>query len=77
MKPWGGKRGLKKRRESDEKKKALCKKLNYRLVESSFDEEITLEAAGRKLRRFIKLKEWLTNAKTLAKVLNVGYKIFL
>lgn len=57
VKPWGGKKGLTRRRENDEKKKALCKKLGYRLVEFKFDEEITLEAAGRKLRRFIELKE--------------------
>lgn len=57
VKPWGGKKGLKKRRENDEKKKALCKKLDYRLVEFLFDEGITLEAAGRKLRRFIELKQ--------------------
>ena len=50
---WGGEDGLKKRTENDRKKKALCKKLGYRLVEYRYDEQITTESVERKLKRFL------------------------
>ena len=41
VKPWGGKRGLEKRIANDKKKRALCRRLGYRLVEIRYSEELS------------------------------------
>lgn len=47
-KHWGGEEGLAKRRPNDARKRLLCQKLGYRLVELRYDQPIT-EDAVRKL----------------------------
>jgi len=49
---WGGKDGFEKRTENDRKKKQLCKKLGYRLVEFDYAEKIEEELIRKKLARF-------------------------
>lgn len=50
---WGGEEGLKKRIESDRKKKVLCKKLGYNLIEFKYNEDLTVENVERKLRKYL------------------------
>ena len=50
---WGGEEGLKKRIENDRKKKRLCKKLGYHLVEIKYTEEVTTQLVKEKLANFI------------------------
>jgi hypothetical protein len=50
---WGGKEGLEKRLENDKKKKRLCKKLGYHLIEFKYTEEITEQLVKKKIAKFI------------------------
>lgn len=53
---WGGKEGLEKRIENDKKKKLLCKKLGYTLIEFKFSEDITEELVKKRMTKFIEVK---------------------
>jgi hypothetical protein len=55
IKHWGGEEGLKKRIENDQKKKQLCKKLGYHLIEIKYNEEINQKLIKEKLKNFIDL----------------------
>ncbi|KGJ92139.1 hypothetical protein [Colwellia psychrerythraea] len=50
---WGGKEGLKKRKENDKKKKMLCKELGYQLIEFKFSENLTEQLVKKRLSKFI------------------------
>jgi len=50
---WGGKEGLEKRIANDEKKKRLCKKLGYHLIEVKYTEEISEELVRKKVVKVI------------------------
>ncbi len=54
IKHWGGEEGLKKRMESDKRKKKICKSLGYELIEYRHDEEISEKNLVRKLRKLIR-----------------------
>jgi len=49
----GGEAGLKKRILNDEKKKYLCKKLNYKLVEVDFEDDITIPNLFSRFRDYL------------------------
>ena len=51
---WGGEEGLNKRVERDRKKKTLCKRLGYNLIEFKYDEDLTVENVEKKLRKYLK-----------------------
>lgn len=51
---WGREEGLNKRIESDRKKKMLCKKLGYSLIEFQYDEALAIENVESKLRKYLK-----------------------
>jgi len=53
---WGGKEGLEKRIENDKKKKRLCKKLGYTLIEFKFSEDINEELVKKRMAKFIEIK---------------------
>jgi hypothetical protein len=53
IKHWGGDEGLAKRRSNDRRKRALCKKLGYTLIEFRFDEELTDAAVRVRLERHL------------------------
>lgn len=53
---WGGKDGLKARLQNDKKKKALCKKLGYDLVEFTYKESITFELVTDRLAKYLHLE---------------------
>ena len=50
---WGGQEGLAKRQLNDRRKRALCKQLQYNLVEFKFSEPLTEDSVRRKLKRFL------------------------
>lgn len=50
---WGGESGLKKRQENDKKKKILCKKVGYTLIEFQFSENLSEDAVRKKLSRYL------------------------
>jgi hypothetical protein len=50
---WGGEDGLKKRQENDRRKRALCKKLGYTLLEFAYSEELSEDAVAKRLRRHV------------------------
>lgn len=50
---WGGDEGLAKRQANDRRKRALCKRLGYTLVEFRFDEELTEAAVESRLQRHL------------------------
>ena len=50
---WGGKEGLEKRVANDHKKKQLCKKLGYHLVEFRYSEELSANQVRKKLANII------------------------
>jgi hypothetical protein len=60
---WGGTEALNKRMENDRKKRMLCKKLGYNLIEFKYDEDLTVEnkialrttADKREIKDFLKL----------------------
>jgi hypothetical protein len=53
IKHWGGEEGLRKRIESDKRKRKICQKVGYHLVEFNYDEELTEKTIRRKLLRFL------------------------
>lgn len=57
IKHWGGERGLSERVERDKRKKRLCKKEGYYLIEFKYDESLTVEYVEKKLRRFLKKRQ--------------------
>lgn len=50
---WGGKEGLEKRVENDKKKRVLCKKLGYHLIEIKYTEDISEELVRKKVANVI------------------------
>jgi hypothetical protein len=50
---WGGEEELKKRKANDRKKRALCKSLNYNLIEFTFREDISVDLILKKLGNYI------------------------
>ena len=50
---WGGEEGLKKRQENDRKKKILCKKVGYTLIEFHHFEELSEEVVWKKLSPYL------------------------
>ncbi len=51
---WGGEEGLNKRIKNDKKKKRICEKLEYTLIEFKFSEKITEDAVRNKVSSFLK-----------------------
>jgi hypothetical protein len=49
---WGGEEGLKKRQANDKRKRELCRRNGYTLVEFLHDEELTENAVTKKLARY-------------------------
>jgi len=54
FKHWGGEEGFKKRAERDKKKRMLCKKLGYKLIEFKYDEELTVDYVVKKLSPYLR-----------------------
>ena len=50
---WGGEKGLKKRVANDRKKRRLCKKLGYHLIEIKYTEEMSEELVKKKMAKAI------------------------
>jgi hypothetical protein len=50
---WGGDEGLKSRLQNDRRKKAICKRLGYDLVEFTYKETITFELVTDRLARYL------------------------
>lgn len=50
---WGGKEGLEKRIANDKKKKGLCNKLGYQLIEIKYTEDISEELVKKKVAKAI------------------------
>ncbi|MDX2093059.1 MAG: hypothetical protein SFX73_34775 [Kofleriaceae bacterium] len=53
IKHWGGDEGLAKRQSNDRRKRALCKRLGFTLIEFRFDEELTEAAVFSRLKRHL------------------------
>ena len=51
VKHWGGEKGLLERKLQDKKKKEICKKLGYRLIEFKFSEKLTTEIVEKKIKK--------------------------
>lgn len=54
IKHWGGEKGLRERIERDKKKRMLCKKVGYDLIEFKYNEDITIKNVEKKLKRYLK-----------------------
>jgi hypothetical protein len=51
VKHWGGEKGFLERKLRDKKKKELCKKLGYKLIEFKFSEKLTTELVEKKIKK--------------------------